>query len=314
MFGDDPKEFAQSSKVPHSRYPSFSHATSSTFGDSADFELCRRLHQRHGKTYYFATQRFPAEMRRRVHALYGFVRVPDEWVDNPGEAGREERLRLLDDYRRQLLRGFEGVRPSNAIVRAFCDVLNQTGIPIDEPLLFLDSMKMDVSVQRYATYGDLRRYMRGSASSVGVMMCHILTPDTNELMLSAAKALGEAMQLTNFIRDVAEDAARGRIYIPLEDLQSFAVSEQDILDGRMSPDFIALIKFEIERARTLYRLADRGIAALPSEARKAVKLARILYSRILNHVEAQQYNVFRTRAKTSRLEKLATAAAVWLKP
>jgi phytoene synthase len=176
--------------------------------------------------------------------------------------------------------------------------------------LFLDAMAQDLTVTRYATYEDLRGYMRGSACAVGVMMCYVVQAGESPEMLASARALGEAMQLTNFLRDVGEDVRRGRIYLPQEDLASFGVGEPEILAGIRSDRFINLMKFEIARARALYAVADRGIPMLPAEAQKAVRLARILYSRILDRIEDRKYDVFGGRARTSRTEKLAVAARV----
>ena len=180
----------------------------------------------------------------------------------------------------------------------------------EEPLCFLDAMVADLTVSRYATYADLEQYMRGSAAAVGMMMCDVLGAGDNPEMRAAGRSLGNAMQLTNFLRDVQEDAARGRIYLPLDELASFGVCEEEILAGAMSDRFSALARFQIQRAREFYRKADEGIPMLPTEAQKPVRLARILYSRILDRIEAQGYDVFRGRARTSKVEKLTVAAHV----
>lgn len=284
-----------------------------TFADPSDYDVCRGIHRKHGTTYYFATQRFKPETRRRTHALYAFVRVPDEWVDNPNGLSIEERSELLRIWRIQLLQGMEGVRPRHPVMRAFCDVVREVHMSLEEPLSFLDAMEQDLTVSRYGTYQDLRGYMRGSASAVGHMMCAVLgAPQTSEVERPAG-ALGEAMQLTNFLRDVGEDARRGRIYLPLEDLTTFEVSETDILSGQITPEFINLMKFEIARARALYLEADKGIPLLPPESRRAVKLARILYSRILDRIEQRGFDVFSGRARTSKFEKALVALNVMLK-
>ncbi len=280
------------------------------FASRHDYAECRRLHKRYGTTYYFASQRFRPRTRRRVHALYGFVRVPDEWVDNPGSWTPARLARELREWRSSFLRGLDGVRPERPVMRAFCDVVRETRMPIDEPLLFLDAMEQDLEVARYATYEDLRGYMRGSAAAVGVMMLHVLGADAIPQASRAAQALGEAMQLTNFLRDVGEDARRGRIYLPQEDLASFGVSEEEILRGDASERFVRLMRFEIERARALYALAEQGWPLLPRECRNAVRLAHILYSRILDRIEARGYDVFHGRARTTTAEKLAVAARV----
>ena len=278
----------------------------SVHASAADHELCRRLHRRHGTTYYFATSRFPAATRRRVHALYGFVRVPDEWVDNPdGEPGPR-----LAAYRADLLCALDGARADHPALRAFGDVARECGMAREEPLCFLDAMAMDLDVARYPTYAALEGYMRGSAAAVGMMMCDALGAGDDPAMRAAARALGNAMQLTNFLRDVREDAARGRIYLPQDELAAFGVGEDEILAGVMTDRFRRLSEFQVARARALYAQADGGIPMLPPEARKAVRLARILYARILDRIEDRGHDVFGGRARTSKTEKLVVAARV----
>lgn len=284
--------------------------TASSFALASDHAECRRLHRKFGSTYYFATRLFNRQTRRRVHALYGFVRVPDEWVDNPNQISIKDSRKQLQDYRSQLLRGLDGVCPDHPVLRAFCDVIHDTGMPLEEPLVFLDAMEQDLDVARYATYADLRQYMRGSAAAVGVMMCWVMGASTKPEVLEGAEALGEAMQLTNFLRDVGEDADRGRIYLPKEDMDQFGVNEGDILSKRSSPALTELLRFQIERARQLYAKADRSIPMLPPTAQKPVRLARVLYSRILDRIEANQFDVLTRRARTSRTEKLAVAIRV----
>lgn len=290
------------------------------FASQADYAECKALHRRFGTTYYFATKQFPREVQKATHAVYGFVRVPDEWVDNPGALTPSAQAALLQDWRKQLLEGVQGVRPKAGVMRAFVDTITERQIPVEEPLLFLDAMEMDLAKSRYDTYAELESYMRGSAAAVGAMMLAVLEPrhkrksDQQDEKLCAAKALGDAMQLTNFIRDVAEDAARGRVYLPLEDLDRFGVTENQILEARFDPRLERLVRFQIARARALYAKADIGIRLLDRPAQRAVLLARVLYSRILDRVEDQGANPFAGRARTSTPEKLVSAAAVVLAP
>ena len=283
------------------------------FARKTDHDLCRRIHRQFGTTYYFATQRFQPQIRRRVHALYGFVRVPDEWVDNPNGLTIAQRASLLSDFRSQVIRGVDGVEPSHPVLRAFCDVMREVDMALDEPLCFLDAMEQDLQTTRYATYEELRGYMRGSASAVGLMMCNVLESPMTEEVINGAIALGEAMQLTNFLRDIGEDLRRGRIYIPLEDLEHFGVTEGMLLRGEISPAFVQMMKFQIERARHLYRVADRGTNDLPRGGRFAVRLARELYSRILGRIEANGYDVFSKRARTTKVEKIMVTISLWFK-
>lgn len=281
------------------------------YATRADLELCRRIHKKFGTTYYYATQRFPERIRRRVNAIYAFVRIADEWVDNPNGLSLETQRANLEDWRSQMVRGLAGERPEHWAMRAFCDTMLECQIPVEEAHCFLDAMIQDIDCAEYETYEDLRDYMRGSASAIGIMMCYAMDAPTDEDTILRAKALGEAMQLTNFIRDVGEDIRdRRRIYLPLEDLRRFGVSADDIRKGVVTPEFESLLKFEIERARELYRFSDPGTYRLPRRMRKAVLVSRILYSEILGRVEANGYDVFTKRARTSRWQKLFCAARV----
>ena len=283
------------------------------FSTASDIEQCRRIHKRFGTTYYYSTLRFPKSIQWKVHSIYAFVRVPDEWVDNPGELDSDQRLDLLKNWREQLTLGVNGKCPEHFAMRAFCDAAIESRIPLDEAFLFLDAMEMDVSKNRYQTYEELERYMRGSASAIGVMMCYAMCARTDDDTINRAKALGEAMQLTNFLRDISEDLDRGRIYIPAEDMQRFGVTESDLQERIVTPQFKDLMKFEIERARKLYLVSDFGIYKLPPRMRKAVLLSRLLYSQILDRIEAQEYDVFRQRARTSSIHKAKCAMRVILK-
>lgn len=282
------------------------------FASESDIDQCRKIHQRFGTTYYYSTLRFPKRIQWRVHAIYAFVRVPDEWVDNPGNLTIAERLALLHDWREQLGRGLNGERPEHFAMRAFCDAVVECRIPVEEAFMFLDAMEMDLTKTRYETYQDLREYMRGSASAIGVMMCYAMCARTDSDTIARAKALGEAMQLTNFLRDIDEDLARGRIYMPLEDMRRFGVTEVDLTARQVTEPFREMMRFEIARARELYLTSDFGISKLPPKMRKAVLLSRLLYSQILNRIEAQGYDVFRQRARTNSLHKLGCAVKVLL--
>lgn len=277
-----------------------------SFASHEDRQICRELHRRFGTTYYFANRRFEPRIREKVDALYAFVRVPDEWVDNPTEPVECVRERLAD-YRAEMEQGIVGARPNDPVLRTFCDLLVAGSVPVSEARLFLHAMEMDLSVTRYESFTELEEYMRGSAGSVGVMMAAILeAPEKPEVRVGAI-ALGIAMQLTNFLRDIAEDFARGRIYLPLEDLARFDVSECDIAEGKVSDQFIQLMMFEIARTRSLYEVADEAIPLIPRQHRVPVRLARVLYARILDRIECMNYDVFAGRARTSKIEKVGAA-------
>lgn len=284
-----------------------------TFASPADYAECSRLHRQYGTTYYFASRQLPEAVRRQVDAVYGFVRVPDEWVDNPGERDVEETRELLRCYRQQLAAASYGVCPDHAVLRAFADVMRETDIPLAEAMLFLDAMELDLTVTRYGTYEELVRYMRGSAAAVGIMMVRVIGARQDRETLDGAQALGEAMQLTNFIRDVSEDAQRGRIYLPLEDLQKHGVSEESILRGELTPGFKNLLAEQIARARARFADSDAAIRDLPKGVRLGIAMARELYAMILDKIEANQYDVFSSRARTTPQEKMIVAWRLWSK-
>lgn len=282
-----------------------------TFATEQDYAECARLLKKHGTSYNFSAALFSADIRRKTAAVYGFVRVPDEWVDNAGDTTIGIQQQKLQNYRKEFLLGLDGVRPEEPVLRAFCDVARESSIETSACLEFLDAMEMDLTCSRYETYADLQQYMSGSASAVGVMMCGVIGISDSE-QLRGARVLGEAMQLTNFIRDVSEDIDRGRIYLPLEHLQQFGVTTDQVVAKEFNNNFRSLIQFEIDLARSLYSDSDRAISQLTGANKRAVMMARVLYSRILDRVEAQGCNVFLGRARTSRLQKLAAAIPVLL--
>lgn len=279
----------------------------------ACYEACRRLTKQHGTTYYFSARFFPPAIRRSIFGLYGFVRVPDELVDNPtdGQRGEADQRRNLLAWRGQLERALTGASAEHPVMRAFVDTARRHKIPADLPFAFLDAMLMDVSIRRYETFADLCRYTHGSASVIGLMICAIVGMD-DPAALPYAADLGLAMQLTNFLRDIGEDyCERGRIYLPLEDLRRYGYSEADLAGGAVNERFRSLMQFEIARNRAIYRRAELGIPALPPFARYPVRLAGRLYAAILERIERNGYDVFSRRAATSTPYKLRTAAAVW---
>lgn len=273
------------------------------------YELCRRVQMDHSRTYYFSTSLFPKEVRPHVHALYAFMRYADEIVDNPGITTLEEQLAGLEAFEEATLAAIAGEYvPSNPVLRAFANTVLLRGIRPGLIEAFMRSMKMDTRVFRYPTYEDLEEYAYGSAAVVGLMMCRVIGA-TDEAASPHAEALGVAMQLTNFLRDVREDWARGRVYLPLEDLRRFGYVEEELGRGIVDERFVALMRFEASRARVLYRIAEEGMWYIPRGRRYPVVVALRLYEAILGRIEAQGYDVFSRRAETSPSYKLRIAAA-----
>ncbi|HEX9992667.1 MAG TPA: phytoene/squalene synthase family protein [Acidimicrobiales bacterium] len=265
---------------------------------------CRRLHRRHGTTYYYATLALPRVKRHHVHALYGFCRHADEIVDDPGPAPAGERAAALADLGDRFLADLAAGSSDHPVLRAVVHTARAFDLDPDAFRRFLRSMAMDLTVSSYETWDDLLGYMDGSAAVIGELMLPILEP-RSPAAFGPARHLGEAFQLTNFLRDVGEDLDRGRVYLPGEDLRRF---DADPAERRVTPAWRALMAFEVERARELYRAADPGIDLLPPSSARAVRAARVLYGRILDRIEARDYDVFTGRARVPGWEKAAAVA------
>jgi phytoene synthase len=271
------------------------------------YDLCRRVQKAHSRTYYFSTRLFPAEVRQHVHALYAFMRYADEIVDTPHDLPLDAQLSVLEEFEDETMAAISGEEVPNPVLRAYADTVNRCGIDPQTIGAFMESMKMDTRVFRYQTFSDLEEYTYGSAAVVGLMMCRVVGVAIGKADRHA-EALGVAMQLSNFLRDVGEDWRRGRVYLPMEDLARFGYTEQDLASGVVDERFVALMKFEIDRARKLYEVADEGMGYIPRGRRFPVIVARELYAAILDRIEGQRYDIFSRRAQVSRPAKLLVAA------
>ncbi|GAA3071841.1 phytoene/squalene synthase family protein [Streptosporangium carneum] len=275
---------------------------------TASYELCRRLNARHGRSYYLATLLLPAWKRPHVHALYGFARYADEIVDSFTMTG--DRAAALDALTSRLACALAGGQTDDPVLPAFTQTVRSFGIDHADVEAFLRSMRADLTVDRYATYDDLLGYMEGSAAVIGTMMLPVLEPlpGMADRAREPARQLGLAFQLTNFLRDVAEDLERGRVYLPLEDLDRFGVRTEDL--GRPAPTraLRELLAFEIERARVHYRLALEGVDLLTPSSRPCIRAAYELYGGILGRIEAARHDVLGIRVAVPRRRRLAIFA------
>lgn len=264
------------------------------------YETCRRLHARHGRTYYLATALLPPAKRPYVWALYGFARYADDFVDSLTDPHPEALLEWGSGF----LDTLAGGTTTDPVCLAMVDTMRRWGIPRAHVEAFLDSMRMDITVTRYASYTDLEQYMYGSAAVVGLQMLPILEPLAPEAA-ARARALGEAFQMSNFIRDVGEDLGRGRIYLPLEDLEAFGVGEEALGRGVVTAPIREVLRFEIERTRRLYAFAEPGIDMLHPTSRDCVRTAFTLYGQILQAVEEAHYQVLTRRASVPMSRRLS---------
>jgi phytoene synthase len=272
----------------------------------ADFELCRTLHAKHGRTYYLATTLLPPAKRPFVWALYGFARYADEFVDSLTAPDPQALVTWGDAF---LDRIGQGVA-EDGVGRAMLHTMRQWSIPRAQVEAFLESMRMDITVSGYPTYSDLELYMYGSAAVIGLQMLPILEPVAPEAG-ARARALGEAFQMSNFIRDVGEDLRRGRVYLPQEDLEAFGVTREALERGVVTAPVRELIRFEITRTRALYAFAEPGIDMLHPTSRDCVRTAFVLYREILDAVEAAHYQVLTQRVSVPLSRRVAVAVPAW---
>ncbi len=276
------------------------------------YEECKRLNALHGKTYYLATLLLPAKKRPPVHALYGFARYADEIVDDLASTlSDEEKAHELRTWGSGVLADLRRGESNDLIGRALVDTVKTYSIPLEYFEAFMKSMEMDLTVTRYNNYDELMTYVYGSAVVIGLEMLPILGY-SDPRAIEAATALGTAFQLANFIRDIGEDIERGRIYMPLDELARYGVSEDMLLRRELTPEIIEAIKFQIARVRDLQAKANAGIEYLDPISRPCIRAASELYCGIVDEIEANGYDIFNKRAKTPTWRRLRVAGLAFI--
>ncbi|CAA9309609.1 MAG: Phytoene synthase [uncultured Friedmanniella sp.] len=304
----------------------------------AGYREAARLTWRYGTTYYWGAALLPRARRKHVHAVYALCRLADDIVDDQAVVDRGDTVAtgaalqaFADRYRTAVAAEESGAPTGDDPVMAAV-AATVVGCDIERECFdrFFGAMAMDLTTSRYETWDDLCGYMEGSAAVIGEMMLPVLEP-ASPMAKEPARALGLAFQLTNFLRDVDEDLDRGRIYLPQEDLRRFGVELDPSRVGggaggvappagegaveargrrRATPEWREFLAFQIARNRELYTLADTGIALLPGRSARCVGAARVLYSQILERIEAADYDVFTSRARVPTWRKAGIAARI----
>ena len=273
--------------------------------DQTQVARSKRIQRRTGKTFHVATRLLPQRIRHPTYVLYGFFRIADEVVDAADTAPPAEQRDELDRLRAAAL----GDEPTDdPVLEAFAEVCERNDIPDEDVHSFVDAMESDIDTDRYETYAELEAYMDGSAAAVGRMMTAIMDLDAEQEAeaLPHATKLGEAFQMTNFLRDVREDVVeRDRIYLPLETLRRHGVSEQQILDLEFDEDVAAAIREEMARTERLYEEGVAGIKYLPEDCQLAVLLAAVLYVDHHRLIRNRGYDTVSTTPELSLTRKLS---------
>ncbi|MFN5117596.1 MAG: phytoene synthase [Cyanobacteriota bacterium] len=278
------------------------------------YEACRQETAEWAKTFYLGTMLMPPAKRRAIWAIYVWCRRTDELMDSPEAQDRpvEELAARLDAWEVRTREMFEG-KVRDGLDRVMVDTLGRYPQPLQPYLDMIEGMRMDLTTTRYASFEELRLYCYRVAGTVGLMTQEVMgldpaytsspwsePPDTSE----AAVALGIANQLTNILRDVGEDRGRGRIYLPLDEIERFGYSEAELLAGTLNDNWRALMRFQVERARHWFARSEAGVRWLAPDARWPVWASLRLYRGILDVIEKHDYDVFNKRAYVPKAGKL----------
>jgi 15-cis-phytoene synthase len=262
-----------------------------------------------GSNFYYSFLLLPAAKRKAIQEVYSFCRILDDIVDEDAR-GRDPKAEL-QAWRDEIEACYAG-HPGTDFGDQLLDSIEEFDLPKQAFLDLVDGMEMDLKWHSYQTFSDLREYCYRAASTVGLICIEIFgyeSPRTREYAVN----LGLALQLTNILRDLKEDIARGRIYIPLEDLERFGYSEDDLRANTYNTPFVELMKFETARARSYF---ERAAASLPDQDRHAMFAAEIMcaiYRELLDQIPAVKYDVFRNRLAVPKSRRIKTALSIWLK-
>ena len=261
------------------------------------YEYCRRVARRRAKNFYYSFILLSSPQRNAMCAIYAFMRYCDALSDEPG-ANRA----AIAKWRAEMEAALEGRFSDHPVWPAFHHTVRRFGIPHQYFREMIDGVLSDLEPRRFETFERLYRYCYQVASVVGLTIVHIFGFDTRSALPPAEKC-GVAFQLTNILRDIREDAERGRIYLPTEDLQRFGVSEEDLVAGRRDEAFLKLMDFEAERARAYYNESRPLLDLIHPRSRASLWALISIYSRLLDRIEGSNYDVFRRRVRLPLWEK-----------
>lgn len=291
---------------PQTPPPSPLRSTPAAVLDQA-YRYCEAVTAWHSRSFHLASALLPPAKRRAVRALYAFCRVSDDLVDL-GPGSPEERRQRLHAWRARALGPVQSL--DDPVALAFADTRARFAIPDHFAHQLIDGVAQDLEPHPFHTFADLTRYAYGVASTVGLMSMHIIGFSSPEAVPYAIR-LGIALQVTNILRDVGEDARAGRLYLPLEELEAFGLRAEEVFAGIRDARWRRFMRFQVERNRRLYEQAWPGIAFLDADGRLSIAAAAGLYRAILEDIERHDYDVFRRRAHLGAWAKLARLPGLW---
>lgn len=269
-------------------------------------DYCKNIIAIHSKSFYLASAFLPREKRKAIRALYAFCRTSDDIIDIQGKDG-ESNLKIWRNC------GMNGnPRANDPVSIVWADTRKKFKIPSKYAHQLLDGVAKDVHINRYDNFSDLVDYCYGVASTVGLMSMHIIGFSDKTATRYAIK-LGVALQLTNILRDIAEDYRMGRVYLPQDELLEYGITDRHLREGIVDENWIAFMKFQISRARHIYEEALPGIALLHPSGRLPIAAASTFYQGILSKIEENNYDVFSSRASLSKWRKIKLLPKLWFK-
>ena len=271
------------------------------------YDHCQRIAKENARNFYYAFRILPARKRRAIYAAYAFCRLCDDISDD--DLPLEEKDRQFAETRQHLADSRDGLA-TGPIFRAIGDASNAFNIPFRYYEEVIEGVEMDLTKTRFADFDELKDYCYKVASVVGLICIEVFGYDDDKAREYAVD-MGLAMQLTNILRDVKEDAGRGRIYLPQDEMARFAYTEQDLMNGVFNDSFRALMAFQVDRARTYYEKSRRLFPLIHAEARACPSVLHATYSGVLDRIEASGYNVFERRIGLSKPAKLLLVARLW---
>lgn len=293
------------SQALYSHRPAANHLHDTHSSLEQAYLLCKQITQEHSKSFYMASRFIAPENRPAIWALYAFCRTVDDLVDYPSVEAEVQ----LAQWVHYTLHGHPP--HGHLLATAWCKTLAHYHIPKEYAVCLIEGVLRDLKQQRYETFDELTTYCYGVASTVGLMAMHIVGFQSQAAVPYAIK-LGVALQLTNILRDVAEDWERGRVYLPQSELAAFGLSEKDLERGCVDDRWRAFMKFQIERTRRLYAASLPGIALLSPGGRFAIAAAARFYQAILDDIEQHDYDVFTRRAHVNKWSKIRQIPFIWL--
>ena len=276
----------------------------------AGFAQAEKITRKYAKTFYFASPFLSKERRQAAYAVYAVCRITDDYVDgNHPDAASQKLIQIETDIDKAYADG----ELTDPLLLAFRNSIKTYAIPRQYFQDIIAGMRMDLNKKRYADFSELHDYCYKVAGAVGLIMLQFFKAQVQEARPYAID-LGVALQLTNIIRDIKEDFARGRIYLPQEDLERFGISQEDIAREKLSQNFKALLSFQIQRARQYYSRSLAGLTFVKNRSNRFLILAiKKMYAAILEVIEKSDYDIFSKRAQVGNFKKIAIMLGLFLR-